>query len=285
MDWVIGSLVSLALFASTSILIKYNWRAGVPAPVINFATYAVAIFVFFFSVPKAELNVFARADFWLVLLAGLCVYFGNAASVRGLNLAPNPGYSQAINKSYVALTLIAAILFFGGELSWRKIAGIALILAGQLLITGKNPHAKKPHDSRWIRLSFAALFCYAGWSVAVKYAHAFLGVNQTAFLFWAVAVAMLFFAAEIYRGKISLIKYKKQFGSLFLIGLASGFANVFMWDAFVRAPNMGYVNAIQTAGVAIVSLLAVKLFGDEFTLKKSLGIAGVIFGLLLIVLP
>jgi len=57
-----------------------------------------------------------------------------------------------------------------------------------------------------------------------------------------------------------------------------------MWDAFVAAPNMGYVNAIQTTGVAIVSLLAVKLFGDELTKQKMLGIAGVIAGLILIVI-
>jgi len=84
---------------------------------------------------------------------------------------------------------------------------------------------------------------------------------------------------------MSLLKYKKQFGLLFLLGLASGLANILMWDAFVRAPNMGYVNAIQTTGVAIISLLAVKLFGDELTKQKMLGIAGVIAGLLLIVLP
>ena len=284
MNWIIGSLISLVLFASTSILSKYNWRAGVPAPVINFATYAVALLVFVFAVPEGEFNVFAKADIWLVLFAGLCVYFGNAASVRGLNLAPNPGYSQAINKSYVVLTTLAAIFMFGGELSWRKIAGIALILASQLLIAGKKSGGKTSHDSRWIRMSFIAFFCYAGWSVAVKYANMFLDINQTAFLFWAVAIAMAIWGVEIRRKKLPLLKHKKQFGLLFLLGLASGFANVLMWNAFVAAPNMGYVNAIQTTGVAIVSLLAVKLFGDELTKQKMLGIVGVIAGLLLIVL-
>ncbi len=199
MNWIVESLVSLALFALTSILSKYNWRAGVPAPVINFATTAVALLVFVFAVPKGEFNVFSRADLWLVAAAGLCVYFGNAASVRGLNLAPNPGYSQAINKSYVVLTTLAAILMFGGELSWRKIAGIVLILASQLLIAGKISRAKITHDSRWIGLSFVAFFCYAGWSVAVKYANMFLGVNQTAFLFWAVAIAVAVWSVEIWR--------------------------------------------------------------------------------------
>lgn len=284
MNWIIGSLISLVLFASTSILSKYNWRAGVPAPVINFATYAVALLVFVFAVPEGEFNVFAKADIWLVLFAGLCVYFGNAASVRGLNLAPNPGYSQAINKSYVVLTTLAAIFMFGGELNLRKISGIVLIIVSQILIVGKAPRQKNFHDGCWIRLSFVAFFCYAGWSVAVKYANMFLGVNQTVFLFWAVIIAVVLFGVEIWRKKISMLKHKKQFGLLFLLGLASGIANVLMWNAFVAAPNMGYVNAIQTTGVAIVSLLAVKLFGDEFTKQKMLGIAGVIAGLLLIVL-
>lgn len=276
--------MSLGLFVLTQVLSKYNWRAGVPAPVINFTTYTLVVLIFSFAVVGTSFNLFVPLNLFLVFLVAICVYVGNAASIRGFNEAPNPGYSTAINKSYAAVTVVASIFLFGGELAWQKILGVALILGSQLLIVAGETRKKPAKDSRWISFSFIAFFSYAALSLAVKYANANLGINQLAFLFWAILISLFFFVAEICSKKLSLLNYKKQAGSLVLMGMASGFANIFMWNAFVHAPNMGYVNAINVASVAIISLLAVKLFGDELTRRKSLGIAGVILGLILIIL-
>ncbi|MGB2631425.1 MAG: hypothetical protein WBC48_00695, partial [Minisyncoccales bacterium] len=139
------------------------------------------------------------------------------------------------------------------------------------------------YHSHWARYSFTAFFAYAALSLTVKYVM-IMGVNQLVFLFWAILGSLFFFAAETGIRKISILNFKKQTGPLLLLGVASGIGNILMWNAFAHAPNMGYVNAISTINVAIISLLAVKLFGDELTKQKSLGIAGVTAGLLLVVL-
>lgn len=282
MNWIIESLASMVLLVLTQILVKVNSRAGVPPAVINFATYVLVLAVFLFAGVGMEINA-EPPIYFLIFAAGIFTFLGNAASVRGFTRSPNPGYSTAINKSYAAVTVVASIFLFGGELLWRRLVGVALILASQLLIVGRKPGQARD-DSHWVAYSFGAFFSYAILSLLVKYVTSGMGVYQLTFLFWSILLAVALFYAQIVWQKIPLANYRKQAGLLALTGILSGFANIFLWNAFIHAPNMGYVNAINVASVAILALLAVKLFGDELTRQKSLGIAGVIAGLLLIVL-
>jgi len=274
----------LVFFVLANIFIKINGRARVPSSVINLATYSVAVWAFLIAGNGKVFNITSFFAVLLILFAAVCVYVGNAASVRGFNRAPNSGYSQAIVKSYVVITVLASIFLFGGEFLWQKIFGVALVLTGQFLIVTGEVGKKAANEPRWIHFSFIAFFSYGLLAIAVKYAAVNLGINQSVFLFWAVLIAVFFFAIEIFYKKISIINYGKQAKFLLLTGFCSGIANVFMWDAFVRAPNMGYVNAINAGAVAVISLVSAKFFGDELSRRKSLGIAGVILGLVLIVL-
>ncbi|MCU0652658.1 MAG: hypothetical protein MUD10_00165 [Candidatus Pacebacteria bacterium] len=283
MNWVVESLLALMFFVLTQVLGKTTWRAGVPFSVINFATYAVAVLVFLVAGAATGIGTSAPGAYFLVVFAAVCIYAGNASSIRGFNRAPNPGYSTAIVKSYVVITLAASIFLFGGEFSWAKIAGVALILASQLLILANEKGKRKATGRHWAKYSFGAFFAYAALSITVKYA-TLAGINQLVFLFWSMLLSLSFFYAETMLRKINILDHKKQAGPLLLMGVASGFGNIFMWNAFTHAPNMGYVNAIHIANVAIISLLAVKLFGDELTRKKSLGIAGVTAGLIIIMI-
>jgi F0F1-type ATP synthase membrane subunit a len=116
MNWAIESLFSVGFFAVTQLLGKTNWRAGVPASVLNLATYFVVVFVFYAMVAKNVFDNISPAILPLIIFSAICIYIGNAASVRGFNYAPNPGYSTAIVKSYVVITLAVSIFFV-----WRGI--------------------------------------------------------------------------------------------------------------------------------------------------------------------
>lgn len=50
---------------------------------------------------------------------------------------------------------------------------------------------------------------------------------------------MIIWGVEIRRKKLPLLKYKKQFGLLILLGLASGFANIFMWECVCGRAQYG----------------------------------------------
>ena len=56
-----------------------------------------------------------------------------------------------------------------------------------------------------------------------------------------------------------------------------------MQVGFDLAPNIGYVNAINAASIAAVTVFSALLFKDELTLKKLVGVLGIIFGLIILV--
>jgi uncharacterized membrane protein len=51
--------------------------------------------------------------------------------------------------------------------------------------------------------------------------------------------------------------------------------------AINAAPNVGYVNAINAASISAVTIGAILLFKDEFSLKKFVGVIGISIGLLI----
>lgn len=254
-------------------------------PVINLTHLSFSALAFLIALDgKIWIYGLTLSGIFLIIFVSLCIYFGNAASVRANNCAPNPGYSAAINKSYVVITVIASVFLFNAQFSWQKIFAVILIIASQFLIIGKKQQTDSGADRNWVFLSFVAFFSYAFLTLSVKHANVNLGINQSAFLFWATLISLTYFISEASIKKISFFNYKKQVESLLLLGVLSGFANVFMFNALVSAPNMGYVNAINAATAALTALLAVKIFKDELTFKKSLGIIGVMLGVILIVL-
>ena len=58
--------------------------------------------------------------------------------------------------------------------------------------------------------------------------------------------------------------------------------NYFMQLGYTLAPNIGYVNATNAASISLVTIFAILLFKDEFSIKKLVGILGVTAGLLLL---
>jgi uncharacterized membrane protein len=69
-----------------------------------------------------------------------------------------------------------------------------------------------------------------------------------------------------------------------IIGLLSFSFNYFQFEAIKTAPNIGYVNAINASSISAVTLFAALLFHDELTKRKLIGVIGVTFGLLIILL-
>jgi uncharacterized membrane protein len=87
------------------------------------------------------------------------------------------------------------------------------------------------------------------------------------------------------RDKISLQAMNTQNRLLFVgIGILFAGFNYFMQLGYAVAPNIGYVNAINAASIALVAVGAAVFFHDDFTRKKFIGVVGVTAGLILLVL-
>ena len=51
-----------------------------------------------------------------------------------IKLAPNVGYVNATNAASIAAVTIFSIILFRDEFSWRKLAGVAGVVAGLILL-------------------------------------------------------------------------------------------------------------------------------------------------------
>ena len=257
-----------------------------PPQFINLAMFAIPLAAY------SAIGVFESADlgvsWWqalVLLIAGaVFAYGGNKASLQAIDIAPNPGYSLVLSKSYVLFTTIVSVLFLDGELSLRKAIAILIIVGFSVLIMVNPKDAKKTKSEKWVVLSTVAFFAWGLLSLSSKYLFN-NDVSAIAFLIYLytiVTVCILVF------DKIRLSEVRQSLPrvqlSLLGIGVFATLFNLGQFEAIKLAPNVGYVNAINAASISLVTLLAVLLFKDELTPKKAIGVAGVTSGLILLLL-
>ncbi len=221
----------------------------------------------------------------LIFSAIFFSYLGSWMSFKSIEIAPNVGFSLTLSKSYVVFTTLASIWLFQAHLSWVAAAAILLIVVASAVIS-VDPTAKlnQRSNAQWLPLAIGAFLCWGCLSLSSKYLLN-LGVGVMERLIFSMVIVSGLIGIEVVSGKYSWKTLdQKQKLYLLLIGLAGACFNYFMQVAFVTAPNIGYVNSINAASIAVVTLLSAWFFGDELTLRKFLGVVGVIGGLALLVL-
>ena len=271
------SSVALYLFVRKSGLVK------VPLQLTNLVMFSMPLLLYVF------IGVFTGVSFtlsWLHLLivtfaAIVFSYGGNVASLKSIALAPNPGYSLALSRSYVLFTTIVAVLLLGQHVSLRHVSAIAMIVVSLALILINKP-TKHATGQAWIVYALGAFFAWGLLSLTSKYL--FLHNVQTmTFLIYLFAVATV---CTISANKMDHTVFqnttKAQAWLLLGIGICTALFNLGQFRAIQLAPNIGYVNAINAGSISLVTVFAVLLFKDELTKKKAVGILGVTVGLILL---
>ena len=284
MNWIAYSL--MMFFSSVALYLTVRKAALLRTPtyLTNLAMFAIPL-VAYLAIGLAtstQLGVSWLQAAILVVAASVFAYGGNKASLSAIHIAPNPGYSLVLSKSYVLFTTLVAVTMLGAELSARKALAIAMIVGFSVLILVNPKDAKKVRGERWVVLSFAAFFAWGLLSLSSKYLFNH-GVEPIAFLIYLYALVT---ACIVTLDKIRFSKIKdtsKQVKWLLLgTGLFSTLFNFGQFQAIKLAPNIGYVNATNAASISMVTVFAVILFKDELTLKKAVGILGVTAGLILL---
>ena len=276
----------LLMFAASVILYLLARRAAIlkqPVYFTNLAMFVVPLVVFcgmdMIWRPSFALN---SLQVFLIVFAGVVFsYVSNWASLKSIESAPNPGYSLVISKSYVVLTTIIAVPLFGAELSNRAVLAIILIVGAAAFIMVDPARRQRSGSKRWLVLSLGAFFGWGLLSLVAKFLFT-QGVAPLAFLSLLFLIATLCIVVE---NTSKRVDYSHVFGSwgLFIaIGLAAAAFNFFSFVAIKMAPNVGYVNATNASSIAIVTVFSALLFGDELSLRKLGGVAGVVAGLILL---
>lgn len=286
MSWVGYSVMMLVSSVALYLTVRKSSLIKTPNYLTNLAMFAIPLVAY---IVMGIVNSSSLAITWwqaiiLLVTAVVFAYSGNKASLRAIDAAPNPGYSLVLSKSYVLFTTVVAVTLLGADLTAQKAIAILLIVVFSALIMVTKRDAKKVKSEKWILLSFGAFFAWGMLSLSSKYLFN-NGIDTMTFLIYLYTLVTLCIIG-IDKVKVSKIKEIPNNAKLLLLctGIFSTLFNLGQFEAIKLAPNVGYVNAINAASIAAVTVFAVILFKDELTPRKAVGILGVVAGLILLLI-
>lgn len=278
------------MFLSSVVLylaLRKSSLLNIPTQLNNLAMFALPLVFYllmFAAGSKDSLRISPFQLFILLVMSFFFSYLGNIFSLKSIELAPNPGYSLILSKSYVVFTSLVAVFVFRSDLTLRSAVAIGIIVVFSSLVMINQATSKNSKVSvLWIPLALASFFCWGFLALFSKYL-LLQGVSVMARLIYLTAIVSVFIVGEIITTKPKWAKITSlQFLLLLIIGVAASGFNYFMQVGFNLAPNIGYVNAINASSIALVSVLSALLFKDELTIRKMIGVVGVTAGLIMLV--
>ncbi|HYD35797.1 MAG TPA: DMT family transporter [Vitreimonas sp.] len=286
MSWIVPALGMFACSALMYTIIRKTQLLGVPSAINNLAMFLIPlpfnVVYVWWSGESLTVSIYQLA--LMVFTALFLSWLGNIASLKAIALAPNPGYSLIISKSYVVLTAIASIWLFAAPLPLKSVLAIAMIVAfSGLIIINKDVTAHKTESSSWVGYSLLAFVCWAGLALMSKYLLN-LGVSVSARLLYVFVIVAAICLIEVKRQGLSLRLSYPVWRWLLLNGLFQFLFNLFMQIGYQLSPNPGYINAVNAASIVLLTLLSAWLFKDELTQRKLIGVVGVTLGLIVLFL-
>lgn len=286
MNWILASLLMFISSVALYLCVRKSNALNTPRQLNNLAMFLIPVLLYMVLTVKTPVTFsLSPFEYAIIIFQGIFFsYLGNVFSLKGIEYAPNPGYSLIISKSYVVFTALASIFLFSAPLTVKSVIAIACIIVFSALITvekGKNQaHAK----AVWFPYTMGAFFCWGFLALSSKYLLN-IGVPILTRLILSMIVTTLLILGEIAYKKVAWKKLsKEQLIVLVFIGIFGTSFNYFMQVGFQLAPNVGFVNAANAASISLLTVMSAFFFKDELTTKKLIGIFGVTAGLVVLFL-
>lgn len=286
MNWIIASLIMFVSSVAVYLGVRRSNVLKTPQQLNNLAMFLIPVLVYMVLAVRTPTSFTLKPfEYLLILIQGIFFsYLGNVFSLKGIEYAPNPGYSLIISKSYVVFTAIASVFIFSAPLTIQTIIAILLIILFSAIITIDRDKNRTKSNTLWLPYTMGAFLCWGLLALSSKYLLN-VGVPILTRLILSMTVTTVCVLGEILGKKVAWKKISKdQLITLFLIGIFGACFSYFMQVAFNLAPNVGFVNATNAASISLLTLLSAVFFKDEITVKKLIGIFGVTAGLLLLFL-
>lgn len=285
MNWVVTSLLMVLGSVSLYLTVRKSSILRFPTQFNNLAMFLVPLIIYIILGYFNHINYTISASNLMIIIfaAGFFSYLANVTSLKSIELAPNPGYSLVISKSYVVFTTIISFLFLGGEITLRKSIAIILIILFSALIAVDPKKTKEVTSKLWLAYTMYSFFGWGLLSLTIKYlaVHGLVTLVTLTYLYIFVS---LFIAIEMMSKKIKFTINRISVIYFVFIGIFSAIFNYFNFYSISIAPNVGYVNAINASSISIVTIFSILLFKDEFSWRKLLGVFGVTLGLILLLM-
>src|SRR5215203_3822196 len=136
--WPLHALVAMACFASMQLVFRQTTRGGLTPAAVLFYVFGFGWLFYLLHILAVRTPLgLTPSRGGLLFLAGLFAYIGNLYAVRAVAQAPNPGYAMALVGLQALVVTLVSVGLFGASLSWMKIAGVVLCLAGVSLLVIK----------------------------------------------------------------------------------------------------------------------------------------------------
>lgn len=286
MNWIIASLLMFFSSVAVYLCVRKSNALKTPQQLNNLAMFLVPVLVYLVLAARTPTNFsLTPFQYLIIVIQGIFFsYLGNRFSLKGIEFAPNPGYSLIISKSYVVFTAIASIFLFSAPLTLQTGIAIALIILFSAVITVDKEKTRDDSNSLWIPYTLGAFFCWSFLALSSKYLLN-VGVPILTRLILSMIVTTALIVGEIVYKKVEWKQVSKdQLMTLAMVGIFGASFNYFMQVAFNLAPNVGFVNAANAGSISLLTLMSAFFFKDELTVKKMVGILGVTVGLLLLFL-
>ena len=138
-SWIPRAFIALASYTLAVFGMKKATLLGFAPPEICLCIYIVN-FIFFLVICRKELKSYfedkIRLRFFLPVVL-VCAFFAftvNLLNVKGISLAPNPGYHEAIRNTNVLFITLLAIPLFSASINKQKMIGIVSTVAGIVVL-------------------------------------------------------------------------------------------------------------------------------------------------------
>jgi len=285
-SWIIYSALMFGFSVLTYVLTRKLQVSKVDNRLIAYAVGALPFpALLIYNLANGANFGIELSNIFLLAVTGIFFsYLGNKFSIEATKEAPNPGYSLIIQKSYAPFTAVMGVLLYNQVITLVGAVAIFVIIISTAQILINNEQKKKTLSNMWIVQSFLAFFLFGILSLVSKY---IMTQNVTPYLlsFYNFLFASMAFSID-YRDALRPSNLKKlslvTIILLFVIGTSNGLFNIAMFSAIKTAPNIGYVNIINSSSITAITLLSALFFKDKLTLQKILGVIGVTCGLILL---
>ncbi len=286
MNWIIASVLMFVSSVALYLCVRKSNTLKTPRQLSNLAMFLIPVLVYLGVIVKTPTSFALKPfEYFLIVVQGIFFsYLGNVFSLKGIEYAPNPGYSLIISKSYVVFTAIASVFLFSAPLTLKSVVAMACIVVFSAFITINKDKSRTSSNTLWIPYTMGAFFCWGLLALSSKYLLN-MGVPILTRLILSMLVVTVLTFGEILLKKINVFRINKlQIVTLLSMGMFGASYAYFMQVGFQLAPNVGYVNATNAASISLLTLMSAFFFKDELTIKKMIGILGVTVGLLLLFL-
>src|SRR5437870_6254805 len=276
-------LISAVFHATWNLLAK---RAGADAPflwlayivgAITFAPFAIAILV----IARPELGWPALV--FIAVAVGLqTLYFATlTAGYRAGDLSLVYPIARA---SGPLLATIGAIAIFGERPTAVAVTGALAIVAGALVLTGDPRALSRAGAGRAVGFALATGAVIALYTLWDKTAVATLLLPPLLYD-WATIVgqALVIAPVALRRGGELRSTWNARRGAVVGVGLLSRFSYILALTALAISP-VSYVAPAREIGILVGALLGARLLAEGHTLRRGLGAAAMVLGVVALAL-